>query len=80
MKTTTIDVKCGIYDTCYTIRDYGSKMTIKAPYIKWTNNSGNLNFANRTITTPRGMAYLREMTASGELVTDDTTTIDEVLS
>ena len=40
----TIDCKCGIYDTEYTLTVTGDKMTVKAPYIKWVNNNGSLAF------------------------------------
>lgn len=41
----TIDTTCGIYDTEYTlIAHRNGSITVKAPYIKWVNNTGNLAF------------------------------------
>jgi hypothetical protein len=81
MKTTTINCTTGIYDTYYTIRDYGSKIIITAPYVHWTGNSGTLDFGKTKITNPRGMALIREMVASDHLVSDGNNpwTIDEVI-
>ena len=41
----TIETKCGIYDTQYTlIQHRDGSISIKTPYIKWVNNSGSLAF------------------------------------
>jgi hypothetical protein len=43
----TIDIKCGIYDTEYTLKSHrNGSITVHAPYIKWVNNTGNLAFRN----------------------------------
>lgn len=44
-----IAVKCGIYDTAYTLTAHrDGTVTVKAPYIKWLNNTGNLAFQRVT--------------------------------
>ena len=49
----TLDVTCGIYDTEYKLTAHkDGSLTIKAPYIKWANNNGNLAF--RTVKIPSG--------------------------
>lgn len=41
----SINMTCGIYDTEITcIRHRDGSTTIRAPYIKWINNTGNLAF------------------------------------
>lgn len=60
----TIDTTCGIYDTEATVvfhRDGTS--TIRAPYIKWVNNSGNLAFKKVKITNTNHVAILRDLVA-----------------
>ena len=59
MKTTHIDCKCGIYDTQTTIRDYGHKIIVTEPFIKWINDSGSLDFHKIRLTTPRAMRIAR---------------------
>ena len=61
MKTSTINVQCGIYDTEYTIRDYGKKIVVTLPYIRWDNNSGSLDFTKSTISDDAGMFLIRAM-------------------
>ena len=52
-KMRTLDVTCGIYDTEYKLTAHkDGSLTIKAPYIKWANNNGNLAF--RTVKIPSG--------------------------
>lgn len=49
----TIDIKCGIYDTEYTLTEHrDGSISVKAPYIKWVNNTGNLAF--QTVNIPNG--------------------------
>jgi hypothetical protein len=79
MKTTTIDATCGIYDTEYTLRDYGKKLVVTAPRIKWENNSGCLDFKKTTITNPDTMTVVRAMFAHDELVTDDDVCLGDIL-
>ena len=78
-QTTKIDVRCGIYDSEYTIRDYGDKITVKAPYIKWVDNSGNLDFVTTTVTHIAAMRVLRYMVEEDCLITDDGETIQDIL-
>jgi hypothetical protein len=41
----TLDTKCGIYNTEYTLtRHRDGSCTVKAPYIQWRDNSGVLAF------------------------------------
>ncbi|UOF76751.1 hypothetical protein [Caudoviricetes sp.] len=47
----TINTKCGIYATEYTlIRHRDGSISVKTPYIKWKNNNGMLAFRNVKIT------------------------------
>ena len=78
MKTNKIDVKCGIYETEYTIRDYGKKIVVTSPYIKWVNNSGNLDFTKITYKSAVAMKHLREMVENDCLVTEDMVTMGEL--
>ena len=68
MKTTKIDVQCGIYETEYTIRDYGKKIVVTCPYVHWDSGSGSLDFAKNTVSTEQGLALVREMAEAGELI------------
>lgn len=44
-------VKVGIWDGCDTsIRLYADHAIYRAPYVRWRNNSGNLDVASRRIT------------------------------
>jgi hypothetical protein len=53
----TIETKCGIYDTEYTlIKHRDGSISIKTPYVKWVNNSGSLAFKNVKITRFIGQA------------------------
>jgi hypothetical protein len=49
IETLVCDVKCGIFDTEYTAKIYKDRIVVKTPFIKWTNNSGNLSFSKDTI-------------------------------
>lgn len=82
MKTTTISCKTGIYDTEYTIRDYGKKIVVTAPIIKWVDNSGSLDFFKTTVTHPKTMQVIRGMAKRGEYVNNDPTceTLDGILA
>ena len=41
----SIDVTCGIYNTEYRlIQHKDGTISVKAPYVKWTDNSGSLSF------------------------------------
>lgn len=40
-----LDCTCGIYDTEYTLTSHrDGSVTVRIPYIKWTNNTGILEF------------------------------------
>jgi hypothetical protein len=69
-KKTSIYCTCGIYDTVYTVRDYGSKIVITAPYVRWVNNNGSLDFAKTTVSDISGIALVRAMVDNDELVVD----------
>lgn len=71
MKTTKIEVKCGIYNTAYVIRDYGNHIVVSAPYVRWINNSGSLDFRKTKITHPESMSVVRALANAGELVSED---------
>jgi len=60
-------VTCGVYDTHYTVRDYGDKIVVSCPYIRWENNSGALGFKIHTVSTQQGMALVRAMVDNEEL-------------
>ena len=79
-----IDVKCGIYDTQYTVRDHGDHIIVVAPYIKWVGNSGNLAFSSSRIDDAAGITLIRAMVEADETIIgyDNNCgylTIDEVL-
>lgn len=43
----TINITCGIYETEYSLTAHrDGSITVKAPYIKWINNNGSLDFSN----------------------------------
>jgi hypothetical protein len=47
----TIDTVCGIYNTEYTLINHkDGSISVKTPFIKWTNNSGTLVFKKIKIT------------------------------
>jgi len=67
---TTIECKCGIYDTEVTIRDYGHKVCITTPYIKWTGNAGCLNFEKSTFTDTKHMGIMRDFAKAESICLD----------
>jgi len=79
MKKQTIDVTTGIYDTEYTMRDYGGKITITAPFVRWVNNSGSLDFRKTTVTNAKTMDVIRQMFNGGEMVNDDQDNLQDIL-
>jgi hypothetical protein len=79
MHATIIYCKTGIYDTQYTIRDYGAKIVVTEPYVRWENNSGSLDFRKTTITNPKTMIVIRGMAESEELVNDDQEVLQDIL-
>jgi hypothetical protein len=81
MKKTEISVTCGIYDTVITILDYGHKICITEPYVKWVNNSGSLDFGKETFTDEKKMKLIRRFADAEELYVhdgDDVITWDEI--
>lgn len=79
MKSAYINVKCGIYDTCYKLRDYGYKICVTAPYIRWTGNTGILAFDKVTVKDESQMEYLRYFYGESTFIHDDGTTMDNIL-
>ena len=59
MTTTRINVITGIYDTEYTIRDYGSHIIVTEPFVNWHNNTGSLDFRKIRCDDPGDMAAIR---------------------
>jgi hypothetical protein len=80
IKTTTIESTCGIYDTEYTLRDYGTKLIVTEPYIKWEQNTGCLAFEKTRVTNAKTMAVIRNMFADDELINDDQICLSDVLA
>ena len=78
---TEIDCTCGIWDTTLTIRDYGDKIVVTNPYVKWVNNNGNLSFEKTTLTSEKALKAVRDMAENGRLWTDlvGDLTIDDVI-
>lgn len=68
MKTTRIDVTTGIYDTEYTIRDYGTHIVVTAPFVNWDNNTGSLDFYKIRCDDPDDMAAIRIFAERDSLV------------
>ena len=80
MRTTQLDCKCGIYATEYTVRDYGRKIVVTAPYIKWEGNSGCLDFGKKKVVDAYKKAVIRTMCKTGELFCgEECITMDDVL-
>ena len=84
MKTTYINCKCEIYDTEYTIRDYGSYIVVTAPYIRWCNNSGSLDFIKTRIDAEEPKTLIRTMADNGDIYVEVRTnggflTLDDIL-
>jgi len=81
MKKSYISVKVGIYDTHYTVRDYGSYIMVQAPYVKWVGNSGSLDFKRIKITRPSDVEAIRIMADRDELwIPESNITLDDILS
>lgn len=76
----TINARCGIYNTEYTLtRHRDGTGTIRAPYIKWVGGNGSLAFANYHIPSK----YMRAVCGffdRGDLCTDTGDTLDSYLS
>jgi len=75
-----IDCTVGIYDTEYTLTEHrNGTITVKAPQIKWTGNSGSLDFTRIKITKPSVIAEVKRFFRE-EILADDTgVTLDYLL-
>jgi len=63
-----INVTVGIYNTHYSITHHrDGSVTVRAPYIRWINNTGNLAFS-RTKLTGNSAAVAVDMFALGDMV------------
>ena len=63
----TIDTTCGIYDTSAQVvfhRD--GTATVRAPYIRWFNNCGNLAFKKVKISKAVHVAILKDITGDSQ--------------
>ena len=77
----TIDCTTGIYDTEFTITDYGMCMIIVYPYVRWENNTGCLDFGTARVRSWADMMHVREMIDNDTLCSDDgTVTITDILN
>lgn len=76
MKTTKIEITCGIYNAEITIRDYGHKICVTEPYVRWKNNTGNLAEEKWATTDPAKMELIRAFAAAGALALDNGATWD----
>ena len=68
--TYTIPVKSDIWDTQYTITDYGDRMSIKCPcrkYERRNSQSWGLGHYTETITNPNTIGLIRKMAQSGNV-------------
>lgn len=66
----TIPVKFDIWDTQYTITDYGDRMSIKCPCRKHerrNSQSWSLGHYTETITNPNTIGIIRKMIDSGSV-------------
>lgn len=80
MKTLTIDCQTGIYNTEYTMRDYGSHLIVTAPYVKWQkSNCGTLDFTKTKITNAKTMQTVRTMFDNEELMNDSQDMLQDIL-
>lgn len=58
----TIGTTCGIYDTSAQVVFNGDgAATVRAPYIKWVNNSGRLAFKKVKISNVLHVAILKDI-------------------
>lgn len=85
MKTTRIDVKMGIYDTAYVIRDYGTHIVTTEPFVRWHNNTGSLDYQKIRCDDPEDMTAVRIFAERGSLTEEANNgggilTLDDVLS
>lgn len=75
----TIPVQCGIYDTEYTLLDApGGQMAVREPYIKWSNNTGVLDFEVLPV-GERARPYVQELFDTKSLVDDDGLILDDYI-
>jgi hypothetical protein len=65
---TTINTKCGIYNTQYSIKDHkNGEVTVRAPFVKWVGDSGHLAFRNNRLAGDDAIAA-KEFFKAGELI------------
>lgn len=66
--TYTIPVKFDIWDTQYTITDYGDRLSIKCPYRKYERGNSQswcLGYYTEIVTNLNQIAIIRKMVESG---------------
>lgn len=70
-KTMYINCKVGIYDTSYKMSENkDGSITVKIPFIKWTNNTGRLEFDERKISDIKTIRAIKKYFENDELVDD----------
>jgi hypothetical protein len=83
MSNRTIDCQTGIYDTEYTLTCHkDGSVTVRVPFIRWTNNSGSLAFTQVTIKAGKRAEVIKRFFADDTLVIDDSgcfLTLDDVI-
>jgi len=79
MKKKTIDCTVDIWDTEYTMRDYGDRIILTVPITVWRNNSGTLNFQKIKLTKKTTMDIIRKMFDDQTLIYDECFIIDDVI-
>lgn len=68
VNTYNIPVKFDIWDTQYTITDYGDRMSIKCPcrkYERRNSQSWGLGHYTETVTNPNTIGLIRKMAETG---------------
>ena len=79
----TIDCQTGIYNTEYTLICHkDGSVTVKAPFIRWVNNSGCLDFIRTTIKARERAEFVKKFFEANELVIEDDgmfLTLDDVI-
>lgn len=68
MKKSTINVQHDIWDTEYTVFDYGTHINVRRPITRWVNNSGSLCFERVRIDNADDMAAIRFFVANEVLI------------
>lgn len=69
-KINSIPVKFDIWDTYYTVKDYGTKMIVEVPYRKYgkgaDRDSWTLGHYTEEVVNPESIAMIRLMVESGK--------------